>query len=108
MRNLYEQFRDGVIEDVIAGLIPQGGSMSPYDFLSKDGAKHIGRLQTIALIRRFMHRIAIDLPGAFYLKERALHVEPTFPEFAKTHKEMGSNSEEMRAAWVAMVGMKDQ
>lgn len=110
LRNLYELFRDGVIDDAI--LSPQGGRVSPWKFLPEEPARsgeaarkphaHIGRVATMALIRRFMQRAATEFPGGIMLNSTGFSVEESFVEFVKTHKAMGSTHDDMVKAWEAM------
>jgi hypothetical protein len=113
MRDLYQLFRDGVIDDAISGgaFISHGGRtfVSPWRFLPKDGgragdrsATHVGRVQTMALIRRFMQRAAKEFPGGVVLNDSGFCVEEPFVEFVKTHRAMGSSHDDMVKAWAAM------
>jgi hypothetical protein len=107
LRNLYELFRDGVIEDAMVN--PHGGRTSPWKFLpsSKSGSgptghTDVGRVQTMALIRRFMQRAAKEFPGGIVFDTLGLHIEESFVEFVKTHRAMGSSHADMVKAWAAI------
>lgn len=119
-RDLYQMFRDCVLDDAInhgvATFISQGGRrfLSPLKYLPNDssGRKsnrlHVGRVQTMGLIRKFMERAAAEFPDGFICNRSGLSVDEAFIEFIKTHRAMGSDHDAMVKAWRAMRSMNDQ
>lgn len=103
MRDLYMMFRDGIVEDAMLNLHGgrNGESKSAWHYIPKQ-AHHVGRNQTMALIRRFMKQCCADFPGGFVLNGNSITVEPVFLEFVKTHKEMGTPPDELIKAWSTM------
>lgn len=104
MRDLYELFRDGVIEDALAKRNLQGGSttVSPWQYVTKDNKRNVGRLQTLALVRRFMAQCADEYPGGISIKGTSFIIEDGFLSFVETHREMKSTNADMVKAWAAM------
>lgn len=106
LRNLYELFRDGVIEDAMVNTHGRRTVVSPWRFLPKDAGSppvmQVGRIQTMALIRRFMQRAAKEFPGGIVLNDSGFSVEESFVEFVKTHRAMGSSHDDMVKAWAAI------
>ena len=107
MRNLYELFRDGVIDDAIKGngkTKVDGTHISPWNYLPEK-TEHVGRVQTIALIRRFMQKASKEFPQGIVLNKSGFKVSDDFVVFTKTHKEMGTSHEDMVKSWEAMSSM---
>lgn len=106
-RNLYEMFRDSVIADAIertgATFIAQGGrtAISPWQYIPEDG-DHIGRNQMMALLRRFMRKAGEEFPEGIVRDRSGFWMDDAFIEFAKTHRELGTDIVTMRKAWKAM------
>ena len=98
-RNLYETFRDGIFDDAIKGV-------REFNAWSLVPMVHIGRQQTLALIQKFLARMQKDYPKGVSLVKGKYVIADEFAIFVQTHKEMGSQSEEMIAAWAAMLSME--
>ena len=107
VRNLYEMFRDGVLDDAIAQ--HDSGEdcpkVTPWQYLPPKTPA--GRLQTMAMIRRFMDQASKEFPGGLVLNAKGFKVEKSFVEFIKTHREMGSSHNDMVKAWSALRNMLD-
>lgn len=95
-RSLYESFRDGLIDDAVSR---NAHEFDPWKLIPE---VHIGRMQTVSLIRKMAAKMRKEFPGGVIEKKGKFLLQADLIEFAKTHREIGSTSEEMVAAWAAM------
>jgi hypothetical protein len=95
-RNLYQSFRDGLLADAIDKGLRE---IDPWHMMPP---VHIGRQQTVTLIRKMADRLGRDFPKGFSYKKHKIRISDELAVFVETHREMGSTEEEARAAWAAM------
>lgn len=100
-------FRDGVIEDAL-NLQGKKDKVSVWAYLPNENGQNMARLQTLALIRRFMSSCAKEFPGGLVLKADGFRVTPTFIAFIRTHREMGTPHAEVVMAWKTMQEILDE
>lgn len=95
-RNLYQSFRDGLLLDAVQLGVREA---DPWHLMPP---VHIGRQQTVTLVRKMSTRLVKDFPGGFAVKKHKIVISDELAIFAETHRDMGSTEEEARAAWAAM------
>lgn len=95
-RDLYQVFRDGILEDCIRF------GMTEVELWKMVPKENIGRLQTMASLRKMANRMHKEFPGAITWKAGKMTITQELIEFSKTHREMGSTEQEAIAAWRAM------
>lgn len=100
--DLYSIFRDGVLKYLTGQ--PKGG-LDPWRMIPKEA--HVGRQQTVGLIRKMVNRLGKEFPGAVVWQGGRLSLTENFSEFLKTHHEMGSSAEEAKGAWETMRDLRD-
>lgn len=96
IRPLDAAFRDALIDDCIAG------NITSIDIWRCMPTTHIGKTQTIALIRKFVLQINRLYPGSMRSDANKLHIEPDFLSFMATNRALGSSDKDCRAAWSAI------
>lgn len=112
VRNLYELFRDGLLDDAVSeqaidASIPYGGrvTVSMWALIPVTG-ESMGRMQTAALVRRFLTHMQRDFAGGVVASAGGFCLEPHFVDFIRTHRKMGSTHKQMVMAWDAMSGVQ--
>lgn len=96
VRDLYQLFRDGILEDAARFSIT---SIEVWKMVPK---QNIGRLQTVAGIRKMVARMQAEFPKGIVWKSGRMVVSDELMQFAKTHRELGSTEQEAIEAWRAM------
>lgn len=98
-RNLYQMFRDSLLEDCIRSGIYE------VELWRSVPKENIGRLQTVSLIRKMASRMSREFPGALTLSGGKLKISHELVDFSKTHRDLGSSEDEAIQAWQAMQSM---
>ena len=97
--DLYGMFHNEVLK--LATVTPEF-DCDVWEFLP---IVNIGRMQTVALIRKFMKQMSDDYPTGVTRKNGRFQITPMMVEFHKTHEDMGSSYQERIGAWKAMIGL---
>lgn len=95
-RDLYQTFRDGILEDCARF------NLTEVELWKMVPKENIGRLQTMAGLRKLANRFQKEFPGAITWRAGRLGISIELIEFAKTHRELGSTEQEAIEAWRAM------
>lgn len=96
IRSLDAAFRDALIDDCIAG------NITTIDIWRLVPVVHIGRLQMITLIRKFVLHMNRLYPGSMRSDANKLRIDPVFLSFMSTHRQIRSSEKDSRQAWAAI------
>lgn len=100
--DLYHFFLIGALQYLID---PSNPGLEVWSLVPNE---HIGRQQSVALIRKMANRMVHQFPGGIgWFSSRRLTITPMFRDFLLTHQRMGSTMKEAMEAWSAIKDLDD-
>lgn len=100
--DLYILFRNGLLTYI---LDTEDTNLRDWQMVPKE--HHIGRMQTVSMVRKMLKRLGKEFPKGMVLLNGKIAVTEEFKAFLQTHREMGSTAEEAITAWTSMRELAD-